>query len=173
MKIKNTLIGLLLNISAVLTVQAQPRVAVSRISYTKTIPKSTLTIYNGVNYHYANGIYYRRYNAGYTVVRPPIGIHVNVLPIGFTSLTLGGNLYYYSNDVYYIQLEPNIYKVVEKPAVTIVCEQNFEFIPQLPDSAELITINDKKYYRVNDSYYEKITSENGDVIYKKAGKKTK
>lgn len=173
MKTKNVLIILLINLSASVATYAQARVAVTRTTVVKTIPKSRVAVYNGVNYHYANGNYYRPYQGGYTVVRPPIGIHVNILPTGFSTLILGGIPYYYLNDIYYIQLHPNIYQVVEKPADTIICDQHFEFISQLPDGTELIEINGKKFYRVNDIYYEKITSENGEISYKTAGKKTK
>ena len=172
MKIKNSLIALLLNLSAVLTVHAQHRAA-AKITVTKKIPHSRVSVYNGVNYHYADGIYYRPYQGGYTIVRPPVGIHVNVLPPGFATLILAGTSYYYLNDVYYIQIQPNIYKVVEKPDEKIICLEYSEFISQLPQGAESISINGKNYYRVNDIYYEKITSENGEISYKTAGKKTK
>lgn len=172
MKTKNVLIILLLNLSASVTAYAQARAAVTRTAVVKTIPKSRVTVYNGVNYHYANGIYYRPYQGGYTVVRPPIGIHINVLPAGFASITFGGIPYYYLGDVYYVQQQPNVYQVVEKPAGLIVPDHPAsEMISQLPNSAESIIINGKHYYRINDTYYEKIVSENGESAYRTVGKK--
>ncbi|MFZ5587548.1 MAG: DUF6515 family protein [Thermodesulfobacteriota bacterium] len=67
-------------------------------------------------YYYHHGYYYRPYpRGGYVVVRPPVGLFIAALPIGFATLTLGGMTYYSYAGVYY-RPAPGGYVVVDPPA---------------------------------------------------------
>ena len=85
-----------------------------------TLPQRRHPIhYRDRNYFYLGGVWYLPSGPGYTVVRPPIGIVVPILPPFYTTVWLGGLPYYYANDVYYLwRPDLNAYQVTEPPAVT-------------------------------------------------------
>ncbi len=58
-------------------------------------------VHKGVNYYYANGIWYRPYGRKYVVSRAPIGIRVKYLPRGFRKVRINGIKYYTYNGVWY------------------------------------------------------------------------
>ena len=70
-----------------------------------------------------------------------------------------------------MQMQPNVYVVVQKPAEVMVTTpaqhtggiitQGGTVVTALPEGTTVITINNKRYYKVNNTYYEKLTSENG------------
>ena len=68
------------------------------------------------NYWYAGGVWYAPYGPRFTVVAPPVGIYVNVLPPYYTTVWFGGIPYYYANDSYYAwRASARAYQVVEPP----------------------------------------------------------
>lgn len=82
----------------------------------RTIPRDHHTVHVGPdNYFYHGGIYYRRGNNGYIVVRPPRGAVIAHLPVGFETLILAGVTYFLFAGVYYRQT-PSGYAVVDEPA---------------------------------------------------------
>ncbi len=59
------------------------------------LPKQHKSVFfKGTTYHYAQGTYYRRGSSGYIIVKPPPGLTVATLPVGFTALTIGGGYYF-------------------------------------------------------------------------------
>lgn len=145
------LIGLSSNLQAQRIVRAVPR-------------NNTVVVYSGVSYRYANGCYYKPHHSGFVVVTPPVGLRVRILPVGYTNVIIGGRAYFYFGGVYYIQLQPNSYEIVEIPKEA--------FLNGLPEGAETITISGKKYYKIDNTYYEKLISENGTERYVMVGEKT-
>lgn len=109
--------------------------------------------YGGLYYNY-RGFYNRYYY-------PRIGFSIGVLPYGYYPFYWGANQYYYS-DGYYYQQYNNQYTVVEPP---VGAE-----IDRLPEGAESIVINGQQYYELNGVYYEPITRNNGNLVYRIAGK---
>ncbi len=75
--------------------------------------------YHGTRYYYHGGVYYRPYNRGYIVVRPPRGLFVDLLPIGFATLLIAGITYYTFAGIYY-RTAPGGYVVVDAPAGVVV-----------------------------------------------------
>jgi hypothetical protein len=76
---------------------------------------SRLFIWAGINYSFFDGVWYAPGPGGYAVVRPPIGIVVDVLPPFRTALVIGGLTYYYANGVYYRDRPEGGYEVVPTP----------------------------------------------------------
>lgn len=76
--------------------------------------------YHGNPYYYHHGYWYRPYpRGGYVVVRPPVGLFLAALPIGFATLMIGGVAYYNYAGVYY-RTAPGGYVVVDPPADYVV-----------------------------------------------------
>lgn len=175
---KNLILSAMLGISLSFTACAQRVVYSRNVTVVKTVPHgAAVVVHGGVSYRYVNGVYYRPYGTGFRVVTPPVGIHVNVLPVGFVSLTIAGNPYFCAGGVYYRQTGPNVYVVVQKPAEAVVAIPangavvvQSDMVASLPQGTNLVTINNKRYYKVNDTYYEKVTSENGEVGYRVVSK---
>lgn len=124
---------------------------------------SRVVVYSGEKYHYHAGVYYKPYGNKYVVVRPPVGLYVSILPVGFTTVTFGHVPYFYAGGIYYVRRSPNQYEVVEAPQKVDAPHSNTlsAGIATLPQGTQPVTINNKKYYKVNDTYYEKSVSENG------------
>lgn len=66
------------------------------------------------DHYYYNGIFYRYYDGHYLVVRPPYGVIVASLPLGYVTLQFGTEVYARYHDVYYRPV-PQGYMVVERP----------------------------------------------------------
>lgn len=122
-----------------------------------SINSSFLTInFGGYGYRYNNGIFYRPYNNVYTVCAPPIGIHINVLPIGYRRIYVNDYPYYYYNGTYY-DYRDNNYTVVSPPVGAIV--------ESIPDGYETVVIDGETYYTVDGAQYKPVVQDNGEIWY--------
>lgn len=94
--------------------RAYPRPGIS----IKTLPPQHYRVpYRDSYFYFSAGIWYRPYGGYYSVVRPPIGIIVPILPSYYTTIWFYGVPYYYANDVYYVwRPDLNAYIVTEPPA---------------------------------------------------------
>lgn len=119
--------------------------------------------YRGISYHYSSGYYYRPYGSYFSVVAPPVGIHINILPRGYRSIYAGHDPYYYYGGAYYRTVpDRNDYEVVEAPLGASV--------PELPDGAKVVVINDQKYYELDGTYYKEDIRDNSEIWYTVVGK---
>jgi hypothetical protein len=67
-------------------------------------------------YYYGGGIWYGPSGIGWSVIAPPLGVFVSLLPPYYTTVWFGGIPYYYANDAYYLYRErERVYEVVEPP----------------------------------------------------------
>ncbi len=126
-----------------------------RPGYTiRTLPTVATTVtLGGLVFFYADGIYYSRYNTGFMVVLPPIGLLVPILPLGYTVFQLRGVTYYYYADVYYIwDVHHSAYRVVEVPEDDETYQPG-DVVDILPDGAYTVTIDGVQYYRFNGVYF--------------------
>ncbi|WP_316734984.1 DUF6515 family protein [Pedobacter aquatilis] len=114
-------------------------------------------------YRYSPGYrFYGRPNYGYyNFYRPFIGFRLNVLPFGYYPFYYGPNQYYYSGGLFYRQYENN-YQVVTPPVGAEV--------PNLPEDANLVTIDGVDYYECKGVYYTQSTNKDGKTVYVVAGK---
>lgn len=137
-----------------------------RPGYTiRTLPRVATTVtLGGLIFYYADGIYYSRYNTGFMVVLPPVGLLVPMLPLGYTVFQLHGVTYYYYADVYYVwDVHHSAYRVVEVPEDD-ESYQPGDVVDTLPDGAYTVTIDGVQYYRFNGVYF--LQSVQGDrVVY--------
>ena len=75
--------------------------------------------YHDRDYFYISGVWYLSSGVSFSVVVPPIGIVVPILPPFYTTIWFGGVPYYYANDVYYSwRPDLNGYQVVAPPQET-------------------------------------------------------
>ncbi|MGG7662064.1 DUF6515 family protein [Dyadobacter sp. BHUBP1] len=161
-----TLKGLLVMTMMTLSLHANAQSSVTMIR--RPPRESKIVVHAGVRYHYHSGVYYKPYGRGYVVVRPPVGLRVAVLPVGYASVTIGRMPYFYAGGVYYVQYSPGLYEVVEPPKELAV--NSTSQLSSLPEGAQSVYIAGRKYYKINDTYYEKSVSENGSESYVVVGK---
>lgn len=127
----------------------------SRVTVVRHLPRdSRIVVHSGVRYSYHGGLYYRPYGTQYVVVRPPVGLVIGVLPVGYTRVVIGKVSYFYSGGVYYLQKAPGKYVVVEPTPSAAV-----SVLAVLPATAQTVHISGKTYFKVNNTYYEKCDSE--------------
>jgi len=81
------------------------------------LPSETIVVQHaGVSYSIHDGVWYRPYGARFTVVAPPIGAFVPVLPAFYTTVWFGGLPYYFADDSYYLwRPERAVYEIVTPP----------------------------------------------------------
>lgn len=113
--------------------------------------------YGRYNYHFHNGVFYRPVGGTFVVVAPPLGIHVSVLPPSPFHFRHLGKPYFYYYGAFYVPLNDGGYKVVAPPIGAR--------IDALPDGYEVFKIDDKVYYRLDETYYKATVEENGAVVY--------
>ena len=122
----------------------------------------------GVNfrpgYGYRQGYgraYYRPYYSYYNFYRPFLGFRIGVLPYGYYPFSYGPNQFYYSGGLFY-QQNNNQYEVVIPPVGAEV--------PNLPQEANLVTIDGIDYYEYKGVYYTQSQNDDGATVYIVAGK---
>ena len=75
-------------------------------------PRHAVILHGRDRYHYHGGRFYRPWNAGFILVRPPLGLIVLSLPLGSHTVISAGITYHVFGDVYYRRV-PAGYEVVE------------------------------------------------------------
>ena len=82
-----------------------------------SLPGDYRPYYRGRDRYYFNGgIWYAPRGPGFVVVTPPPGLVISVLPPYYSTVWIGGNPYYYADNVYYTwQPDQNGYAVVDAP----------------------------------------------------------
>ncbi len=159
--------------------------------YAATRPKqSTTVVVTGTTYYYSGGVYYMSSGSGYVVVAPPPGAVVYSVPTYSTVVYVGTTEYVYVSGTYYVPTT----KPAEQPpppdatATTKTAEQaddpsdipmkeggeeqNYEVVaapvgatvPYLPEEADEETVNGKKYFVHDGTYYRAFASD-GDTVY--------
>lgn len=118
--------------------------------------------YGGHSYFYSNGLYYALGGRRFTIIRPPLGIRLGLLPTGYWSFNFGGFPYYYYSGVFYRSTNDHQYQVVEAP---IGAE-----VPSLPNDAKPIIVNEQKLYEYLGTYYKEVIDDNGKRHYIVQGK---
>ena len=67
-----------------------------RGSVVTTLHRSALTFtFGGVRYRFHSGVWYKPHGPKWIVVRPPLGLRIKVLPVGYRKVFMGSNIYYY------------------------------------------------------------------------------
>ncbi len=124
----------------------------------RTLPKTRVVVnYGGVRYYHSRGVYYRYHNGNYIIIAAPIGIRVNVLPIGYRVVVIGARTYYYYEGSYYIKIEnTEKYQVVKAPDDAVV--------KTLPEDVEEVEIDGKKYYQYDQTLYKVVVTPDGKAF---------
>jgi hypothetical protein len=99
----------------------------------------------GGRYHFRDGRWYGvdRFGVEVAIATLEVGAIVTGLPVGYTTVVVGGVPYYYYDNIYY-RPAPDGYVVVERP-VTVVKES--------PQGFQPVVINGTTYYVNNGIYY--------------------
>lgn len=84
--------------------------------------------------------------------RLPYGLTFGLLPRGYWRFNFGGLPYYYYSGVFYRSTNNHQYQVIEAP---IGAE-----VPNLPNDAKPIIINEQKLYEYLGTYYKEVMDEN-------------
>ncbi len=74
--------------------------------------RHTVVVHGRERYHYHSGRFYRPWNSGFILVRPPLGLIMLNIPIGSRMVISAGITYHVFGDVYYRRV-PAGYQVVE------------------------------------------------------------
>ena len=117
-------------------------------------PRHAVILHGHERYHYYSGRYYRPWNSGFILVRPPLGLIVMSLPIGHRVFISAGIPYFVFGDVYYRQV-PMGYQVVEPirdPAVnlpeTVSVNIDLLNVRYGPDKTEEVIAQIERYTRL-------------------------
>jgi len=144
-------------------------------------------VYRGVTYYCHDNVWYSPYAGYYVVCRPPFGtvLAANIISdIVWTAVILSqnnnarvthsiesglglvqnyaaeGNPYYYQDGVFYTMDANGQYFVIAPPAGALV--------ESLPEDFDVVTLNGKEYYRVDNTIY-KMTISDGKPYFEVLG----
>lgn len=112
-------------------------------------------------YWYKAGTFYEPWWGKYKVVPPPIGVNLSARPAGYLPMTLHGEGYYYFNGMF-LQKNGRAYEIVPPPE-----DAQVYFLPK-GERIKLV-IDDRAFFWLNGTYYEKIRSETGYPAFKIIG----
>ncbi|XQW85119.1 DUF6515 family protein [Thalassotalea piscium] len=137
--------------------------------------------FGGVSYIFNNGLYYRHLDKGYTVVRPPIGLKISLLPKGYERIIIMGSSYYFFQGIYYVY-DAGYYRVIDEPASLVTSSnsssianviisqdeglaENLSFqlgkaYSALPQGAQPVIVNGQQYFKYEDVYFLPQSSNN-------------
>jgi hypothetical protein len=132
------------------------------VSVIASLPHGAIqVVFGNTHYNYYGGRYYRPYARGYTIVAPPVGIIVPVLPPDCQVIVIGNRRYYSYDNVYYDPMDGG-YRVIDRPG------DGYNTIA--PASGyEKISIDGRTYYKRGGSYYRAVLDARGEVYYEKVG----
>ncbi len=159
-------------------------------AYALTRPTySTTVIVAGSPYYYYGGVYYVSSGTQYVVTAPPPGAVVYAVPAPTTVVYAGTTSYYYYNGTYYTPSDKPAERPKDAPPPPeaegeysvqgkddgpemIESEHNYEVVgppvgasvPYLPEEADEVEINGKKYSVYDGTYYQAFVND-GDTIY--------
>ncbi|MEO1011218.1 MAG: DUF6515 family protein [Bacteroidota bacterium] len=92
------LLGGLVSVNAqTRTVKVYPRVG----TVVTTVQKPTVVVHRGVNFHFADGIWYRAQGRKFIVAAAPAGIRVRRLPRGHRVVRVNGRRLYNYRGIWY------------------------------------------------------------------------
>ena len=156
--------------------------------------QTTTVVVTGATYYYAGGVYYQSSGSGYVVVAAPPGAVVYSVPTYSTVVYVDTTEYVYVNGTYYVPTtkpaeappppDPNATTTAsaeaqsgeEDPSDVPMIEaddaENYEVVappagatvPYLPDEADEETVQGKKYFVYDGTYYRAFASD-GDTVY--------
>jgi len=138
-------------------------------------PNGLPLIYAGISFIFNNGIYYRQYQQGYTVVRPPAGLKIRYMPNGYEIIIINGRQYYFYQGIYY-DFDSGYYRVINEPVNNVIytdsaaplliqpietpqgsaSQSGFQLgrsYKSLPQGAQSVTINGQQYFQYADIYF--------------------
>ena len=94
----------------------QNRYYPARGHYVRTLPRGDYTAYHYRSpYYFWQGVWYRPYGSHFTIVAPPVGLVIPLLPPLYTTLWVRGVPYYYANETYYTYYPGGGYIVADPP----------------------------------------------------------
>jgi uncharacterized protein DUF6515 len=117
------------------------------------LPNGARSVRAGTHsYSYYRGRYYSQRGNSWVVVRPAYHCRIRTLPVGYRRIYWDNRPYYYYGGVYYSDYDDDdddyAYETVA-PEVGMV-------VKVLPDDAEEVMMDDKRYYKVDDVIYEPV-----------------
>jgi len=99
------------------------------------LPAGSISLrFQGSEFFFNAGVWYRPSGSRFVVVLPPVGIVVPVLPPAYVTLSIGGAPYYYAGGVYYAPAPRGGYVVVAPPpgAQTLQPQTQVSPVPPAP-----------------------------------------
>jgi len=109
-------------------------------------------------------IYYRpayRLPYRYSHYGPAFGIHISVLPFGYSRFFIGNDPFYYYDGIYYRPYKTGGYVVAQPPLGAIV--------KHLPSGAKTTVIDGQKYYELGGTFYQERVTANNKLRYEVVG----
>ena len=149
-------------------------------------PNGLPLIFAGIPFIFNNGIYYRQFDQGYTVVRPPVGLKILYMPNGYEIVVINGQSYYFYQGIYYA-FDSGYYRVINEPVANVIytdsaapllvqpvdtlqgsgTQTGFQLgksYSSLPQGAQSVMVNGQQYFQYADIYFLP-QSSGGSVQY--------
>lgn len=131
-----------------------------RVRTVTTLPRRARVVrYNGIAYHYYDGVYYQKRSGRYVIVNVPRGVRVKRIPGSYRRIAFNGVTYFYAKGIFYQKV--GVYYQTVSPQVGLL-------VQSLPDGVEKISIDNIIYYEYADTFYRLVETENG-LAYKVTG----
>ncbi|MDF2435015.1 MAG: hypothetical protein JWP44_4646 [Mucilaginibacter sp.] len=139
--------------------------------------------YGDYQYYFSDGLFYTYDNSSYTVVEPPIGAEITVLPNKAQSIVINGQQYYELNGVYYQPVTKDdgtiVYMVAGKDGELNTNSADYQqsqgpqigdIVSQLPQDCRKIKVNGSRLFVSPDGvYYQQVVDANGNISFKIVG----
>lgn len=116
-------------------------------------PRHRVFVHGHDSYHFHNGRFYRPFGSSYILARPPFGLMVLDLPLGFRTMVSAGHTYFTFGGVFYrraiggYEVVPPIYNRYHAEYVTV--DTDLLNVRYAPDSDEEIVAQVHRYQVLN------------------------
>lgn len=117
-----------------------------KVMFSAKLPRRAETVkFNEKEYEFAEGAFYVSVDSGYIVVNAPVGISVKPIPDDYQRVIISGQIFYYSQGIFFKPQGKKEFQVVYGPERAQVTK--------IPENSQMVKIKEQDAYLTNGAIF--------------------